>query len=159
MTKLGTAIKIAAEVHETQTDKSGECYTLHPIEVMNLVRPQLPQISEHMRENVLCVAVLHDTIEDFDGDPTQKGMLRDKLYELLGDRAYSALEALTRQRDESYDSYIERISRDWIARIVKIADLTHNMNVGRLPEGDIGDKDFERWDKYRRALVRLRRED
>lgn len=155
---LGTAIKIAAQVHEKQTDKGDVAYALHPIEVMLIVKQGIWAVSEHMRETVLAVAVLHDALEDFDGDPASKGMLEDDLYTLLGSRGWSALQALTRWNEESYEDYIERVSRDWIARLVKIADLTHNMNVGRLPELEIGEKDFQRWDKYRRALVRLERE-
>src|SRR5207302_1245291 len=42
-----------------------------------------------------------------------------------------------------------------IARIVKIADLSHNLVAFRLPIRKITEKDFVRWNKYHRALVFL----
>jgi hypothetical protein len=70
-----------------------------------------------------------------------------------------AISRLTKKKGDTYDEYIEKVANNWIARRVKIADLTHNMDTDRLPEGNIDEYDFKRWDKYRRALVRLKREE
>lgn len=110
---------------------------------------------EHKQE-LLCVAVLHDVVEDFKGPTSELIELRQHIYSQFGDRVYDAVDALTKGYGEDYTIYIERVALDWMARRVKIADLTHNMDTGRLPEGDITEKDFVRWDKYRRALVRLK---
>lgn len=158
MSKLGKAIKLAAEVHEGQTDKAGEPYILHALAVMDLVDKKTMNPDD--RERVMIVAVLHDAIEDFEGGPGELSQLKDYIYSEFGSRVYSALDALTHQRDEDYlNSYIERVSLDWIARRVKIADLTHNMDPRRLPAREIGDKEYRRWAKYRIAIVRLERVD
>lgn len=161
MSRLAKAIKIAAEVHESQTDKGGEEYILHPLEVMRKVELGGRFIDNpHNRESLLCTAILHDVVEDLvEKEPGERRQLLCLIYETFGSTTCAAVECLTKYSEDTYDEYIERVARNWIARRVKIADLTHNMDTGRLPEGDIGQRDFDRWDKYRRALVRLKRED
>lgn len=159
---LDLAIQIASEVHNGQTDKSGEPYILHALAVMNRVEPSADGF---MRDEILSVAVMHDVIEDFPKPEDNKTRwdgahhLLDFIYANFPNRVQQALDALTRYTDEEYADYIERVARDWLARRVKIADLSHNMDTGRLPNRDITEKDYSRWDRYRRALVRLRRED
>lgn len=155
---IAQAIKLAAEVHEHQVDKGGEPYILHCLAVMQGVHAE--DLRNPLdRPVLLCAAVLHDVIEDFEGEPGERSQLRDFIYQTFGDRCYAVIDTLTKYKDDDYGDYIERVAKNWMARRIKIADLTHNMDTGRLPEGDIGEKDFERWDKYRRSLVRLKRED
>lgn len=166
---IDRAIALAAQVHEGQTDKAGEPYILHALEVMRK-SDKLLGSNTFAREEVLCAAVLHDVIEDFDGGEIARGRLSHRIKTEFGDTVFEALTALTHPKHEPYlDSYIERVAQNWIATIVKIADLTHNMDPSRLPtaqtsdesddEAVIGEKEFKRWDKYRRALVRLREAD
>jgi (p)ppGpp synthase/HD superfamily hydrolase len=155
---IDQAIKLAAEVHEGQVDKGGEPYILHVLAVMEICRQNYRGFN---KQEVLVTAILHDTLEDFDaekaGFPINK--LWDEIKLTFGECVLTALEALTRPMGYPYADYIENIAQtNWIAREVKIADLTHNMDVTRLPEGEIGELDFKRWDKYRKALVRLKRE-
>lgn len=151
---------MAAEVHEGQFDKAGVPYIFHCFAVMEMAGERVKK--DHMRETVMIAAVLHDALEDFRGSVTEKLRLRDKIYE-LDNRASSAIDALTKYPrqggyEETYDEYLDRVSADWIARIVKCCDFTHNMDPRRIPASQIVDRDFERWDKYRRGLIRLERE-
>lgn len=159
---IAKAIQIAAQVHQDQTDKGGEPYILHALAVMQKAGASVGHLawkSNALVEEVMIVGVLHDVIEDFDGNPGDRALFRDHLLRTFGEVLFESLDALTHRRGESYQDYIERVAANPMARIVKIADLTHNMDTGRLPEGEIGEKDFERWDKYRRSLVRLKRKD
>jgi (p)ppGpp synthase/HD superfamily hydrolase len=151
---LGEAIYLAAKVHRYQKDKTGVCYTLHPIQVM-LMR------GDKKDRPVLIVSMLHDTIEDFEGTPEEFREFVSHIRETFPDEINDALYALTHKPkgEETYDEYIERIALNPLARRVKIRDLTHNMDPRRIPATQIVDKDFKRWDKYRRALIRLERED
>lgn len=146
--QLGLAISIAAAAHQDQYDKGHIAYILHPLEVMRMVRPD---------RDAMIVAVLHDVLEDCPNDMRTPYELM--LKEQFGARIYTAIEALTHRNNESYDTYIERIAGNDLARLVKIKDLTHNMDPRRIPAGEIVDRDFRRWDKYRRALIRLERQD
>lgn len=155
MKLLGKAIRMAAEVHENQYDKAGVPYILHCLAVMQMAGERVKDCDQ---EVVMIIGVLHDTLEDFKGTPLERIRLREQISDLFGPKVDKALQALTHRSPEPYEDYIERVALDWIARVVKIADLTHNMDPRRIPASQIVDKDFQRWDKYRKALIRLERE-
>lgn len=147
---LGEAIYLAAKVHRYQKDKTGVCYTLHPIQVM-LMR------GDKKDRQVMIVSILHDTIEDFEGSPEEFQQFMNHLQDTFPDEITTALGCLTHQPKgtETYEDYIERVASNELATRVKIRDLSHNMDPRRIPAAQIVDKDFKRWDKYRRALIRL----
>jgi hypothetical protein len=65
----------------------------------------------------------------------------------------TALNAITHTSDESYERYIERVRLNPLAAKVKMADLTHNMDLTRLPEPT--EKDFQRIKKYESTYKKL----
>ena len=136
---LDRAIELAKQHHEGQTDKAGKPYIEHPLRVMNQVESEEEKI----------VAVLHDIVEDTDIS------LNDLRNEGFSEEVVSAVECLTKQDGENYDSYIERISFNPLAVKIKLADLEDNSDLTRLPE--VTDKDLERIEKYDKALEKLTR--
>jgi hypothetical protein len=74
----------------------------------------------------------------------------------FGDDVLRPLALLTRsaETEEDYLSYVARIKEDPVARAVKIADLTHNADLTRLPT--VTDKDRSRAAKYQKALMLLK---
>ena len=136
---LDRAIELAKQHHEGQTDKAGKPYIEHPLRVMNQVESEEEKI----------VAVLHDIVEDTDIS------LDDLRSEGFTEEVVSAVECLTKQDGENYDSYIERISFNPLAVKIKLADLEDNSDLTRLPE--VTDKDLERIEKYDKALEKLTR--
>lgn len=94
------------------------------------------------------VALLHDIVEDTDTtleDLRSYGFSEDQV---------SAIGALTKRPSEAYDLYLPRVMKNDIARKVKIADITHNMDLSRL--GSITNADLLRSERYRAALDLLR---
>jgi (p)ppGpp synthase/HD superfamily hydrolase len=164
MTLLGEAIALASDVHRNQVDKAGAPYILHPLEVMRRATDYYLANSDGYRlEYVQVAAVLHDTLEDIDEDSSwARGRLKNRIRDTFGPEVSNAVEALTKRTAyndgyrEFYRDYLTRVESDWIARVVKIADLSHNLDAFRTPT-NIGEAEFERWDKYHRALVRLLR--
>jgi len=136
---LDRAIELAKQHHEGQTDKAGKPYIEHPLRVMNQVESEEEKI----------VAVLHDIVEDTNIS------LNDLRNEGFSEEVVSAVECLTKQDGENYDSYIERISFNPLAVKIKLADLEDNRDLTRLPE--VTDKDLERLEKYDKALEKLTR--
>jgi len=131
------AMLLAYEMHKDQIDKGGYPYILHPFHVAE-------QMTD---EDTTIVALLHDVIEDTD-------MTLDKLKEIgFDDKILQALGLLTHPADLDYFEYIENISRNRIATIVKIADLKHNCDTTRLIE--IRDKDVARVEKYKKCIKYL----
>ncbi len=139
MTKLGTAIQIAATVHEHQTDKGGNAYILHVTRVMMRLRTN--------DEDLMCIAVLHDTVEDGTitfADLQEKG---------FSDRVIAALKLLTHDPKVPYDDYIRLIATNRDATRVKLEDLRDNSDITRLK--GLRKKDFDRLEKYSRSFVYL----
>ena len=136
---LDRAIELPKQHHEGQTDKAGKPYIEHPLRVMNQVESEEEKI----------VAVLHDIVEDTDIS------LDDLRSEGFSEEVVSAVECLTKQDGENYDSYIERISFNPLAVKIKLADLEDNSDLTRLPE--VTDKDLERIEKYDKAFEKLTR--
>ena len=71
----------------------------------------------------------------------------------FSDAVVSAVTALTKTAGESRLAAAGRAVQDPIARIVKLADLADNMDLGRIPNPT--SKDFARLEEYKqvRSLV------
>lgn len=135
---LAKAIQIASIAHENQIDKANNPYILHPLRLMM----KFENISEQI------VAVLHDVIEDSD---TTLDDLRDAGF---SDEIISAIDALTKKPGLEYQTYLVGISKNSLARTVKIEDIKDNLNLTRL--NTISEKDLERAQKYHKALQFLK---
>ena len=131
---LEETIILAAKAHEKQQDKAGAPYILHPIRVMLTQKD----------EEAMKVALLHDILED---TTVQLNELRELGF---SDTILSAVQALTRENEESYDAFILRVMKNPLAKKVKIADLKDNMNLDRIFEPS--ERDFIRLEKYKKAL-------
>ena len=130
---LEKAIGIALEAHRGQRDRTGAPYILHPMRVMAGVDSDIEKI----------VAILHDVVEDTDWTferLTQEG---------FPDEVIEALKCVTKCEGEEYEDFVKRSASNEIARIVKLADLEHNMDARRL--SNVTEKDVERLKKYIRA--------
>ena len=134
---LDKAYFLSSKYHQNQFDKAGKPYFEHPKYVASLLT----------EENEKIVAYLHDILEDTDID------LRI-LKENFTDEIIQAVLTMTHDKNDSYFDYIDKISKNKIARKVKIADLTHNSDLKRLK--NVTEKDLERVEKYNRALSILK---
>ncbi|SCY79776.1 HD domain-containing protein [Paenibacillus polysaccharolyticus] len=137
---IESAISVALQAHKGQLDKGGQPYILHPLAVMNRV--------ESMEEKI--VAVLHDVIEDSE-------VTIEELRGLgFSEEILTAIQLLTRSTEDSYEEFIDKTIMNRTARNVKIADIKENMNISRIKNPT--EEDYNRLEKYRKALERLERE-
>lgn len=141
MATLERAIQIAVEAHTGATDKGGNPYILHPLRVMLALGSEDERI----------VGVLHDVVEDC----ADQGWTFERLEtEGFSKRVLSGLRAVTKMDGETdYQAFVHRAANDPIGRRVKIADITDNLDVTRIPE--ITDKDLVRISRYKKALSYL----
>lgn len=139
---LGKAVAIAAKVHESQNDRGGHAYILHPIRLMQRLRTH--------DEELMSIAVLHDSVEDSSGAVTLDSLRADG----FSDRVLRALALLTHNKSTPYEEYIAAISGNTDATLVKIEDLRDNSDITRLK--GLRDKDIERVQKYHKAYLFLR---
>ena len=135
--KLDLAIALAKYAHKGQVDKAGMPYINHPLAVADMVDG----------ENNKIVAVLHDVLED-------TNVKASTIQNLFGNEVSYPLIVLTHNNEESYDDYINRVANNETARIVKLADLQHNMDLSRLPT--VTEKDLKRKRKYEKAYQYLK---
>lgn len=127
------ALKLMCKKHAGQTDRSGLPYILHPFHVAE-------QMDD---EESTVVALLHDIVEDTD-------MTFEDLKEYgFSDRVIAALRLMTHEEGVDYFDYVKEIGKDPLARKVKIADLEHNMQLGRLDK--VREKDLQRLEKYKKC--------
>ena len=127
------AVNIMFEAHKEDFDKGGYPYVFHPFYLATKVEG----------ENETCVALLHDVIEDH-GDKYSFEYLEN---EGFNKEIIDALKLLTHKKDIPYMDYIVEISKNNIAKNVKIEDLKHNMDSRRTS----GEK-AKKYDIYVKAL-------
>lgn len=134
---LEKAIQIAIEAHQGQTDKAGAPYLLHLIRVMNTGQTE---------DERIC-GILHDLVED---TPWTFEALRR---EGFSEEVIRALVCVTKQPNEPYTHFIERIKKNSLATKVKLNDLRDNMDITRLTF--ITEEDTQRLNKYLKAYHSL----
>lgn len=141
---LQRAIALAVTAHDMQYREDGSPYILHPLRVMFKMETVLGKI----------VAVLHDILEDTN-IPVVEVIRRIGLSNIApnGLEVMGLLNRLTRRKEITYESYIVTISECELARQIKMADLTDNLNVLELRE--IDDSRLQRIKKYYRAYKYL----
>ena len=142
MKSLEDAIIFAANAHRGQTDKAGRPYITHPLRVMNNLGLDAT-LDERM------AALLHDVVEDCSVS------LNDLRAAVFPDAVVVVVDHLTKnaEGEADYSVAIERVMLNPIARRVKLADLTDNMDLGRIKHPS--DEDRARVEKYRAAKARL----
>ena len=79
----------------------------------------------------------------------------EEIREIFGDRIADAVALMTHAKGVPYMDYVREIAKDPLARRVKLADLTNNMDISRIPNP--GQKDLDRVEKkYRPAYTYLK---
>lgn len=125
------AMDIAYKAHLGQVDKGGAPYIFHPLHIAERVDT----------EYEICVALLHDTIED--SDITVEYLLKEGFpHDIV-----KAVDLLTRKEGMTYREFILKAKTDPIARKIKIEDIKHHLDLSRLPEITTADKDRAKYYK------------
>lgn len=137
--KLKKAIKIATFYHQGQKRKfENTNYIVHPLRIMKK--------AETTEEEI--VAVLHDVVED-------THLTLQKLKRAgFSQKITTAIRYLTRKESENYKKYIERVSKNKLARKIKILDLIDNLSLKDVK--NIAPKIIRRQQKYKEALAFLK---
>ena len=125
--KLNKAYDFAVKAHSNQKRASGDPYSVHPIEVANI----LTELK--LDSATITTGLLHDTIEDtYATYETIKGEFGDEVADLVdGVTKISVLEnnATSNSKAENFRKLILATSKDIRVLLVKIADRLHNMRT------------------------------
>jgi len=134
------ADSVAETLHIGQRDKGGNDYIMHPRQVAVIVKEMYP--SQATDDDVM-VALLHDVIEDC--DITALTLIKLGFSNTVVD-AVVAITKIKKPVYEEYTNYMCRVMSNPIALRVKIADMTHNMDLTRIEEPTA--HDLKRQEKY-----------
>ena len=125
--RLDKAYNFAVKAHQNQKRASGDPYSVHPIEVANI----LTELK--LDSATITTGLLHDTIEDtFATYETIKQEFGDEVADLVdGVTKISVLEntANSNSKIENFRKLILATSKDIRVLLVKIADRLHNMRT------------------------------
>jgi len=127
------AKKIAYTAHEGMKRWGGEPYIVHPQRVAESLRDHSPTIQ--------AIGWLHDVIEDTSYTEA------DLAFE-VGSNVAERVAMITHRENETYAEYIARVGEDFIATLVKLADLEDNLS-------DLDDSPRNRQRKQKYELARL----
>jgi len=139
---LSSAIVLAVSAHLGQFDKSGLPYILHPLRVMEALRP--------FGIKYMIVGVLHDIVED-------TPVTLNEIESSYGIEIKDAIDALTKQDGEQYLHMIDRVKANPIAKIAKKYDIEDNTQISRLTKLDQANRE-RILNKYTSALIVLEKE-
>ncbi len=128
------ALSLMFSLHKDMVDKGGAPYVFHPYHLARDLYDECEVI----------VALLHDVVEDC-------GISICEL-EALGfpREATDAIALMTHKEGVPYFDYVIALSKNPIARRVKMLDLLHNMDTTRLGDG-CDERALARVEKYKRA--------
>ena len=131
------ALQLSFTLYQYQLDKSGIPYVYHPF-----------HLAEQMTsEYAVCVALLHDAVEDTD-------MTLDELRRRgFPEEVVDAIAMMTHDDSVPYLDYVRALRKNPLARAVKLADLRHNSDLTRLDA--VTEKDLRRVEKYQQAIAVL----
>lgn len=136
---------IAKLAHDGQTyGLIQDYFDYHLMGVVDLVEQFIDSeyYSGRMADQILCVAVLHDVLEDTDVTP-------EDLSEVLSERNIESLKLLSKNYANK-ETYLEDISRDSFALIVKVFDSLFNRNQSA---NDMNSKRFLKYDNNIKVLL------
>ena len=155
MAKVESAYEFASRYHANQRRRSGEPYINHPVEVALILADDL-----QMDEDVICAALLHDTVED------TTATLAD-LAARYGETVAELVDGVTKLTSIEVDSMDEKqalnlrkmflaMSKDIRVVIIKLADRLHNLRtLAALPPDRRAFKARETMDVYAPLADRL----
>ena len=125
--KLNKAYDFAVKAHENQKRASGDPYSVHPIEVANILTDL------KLDSATITTGLLHDTIEDtYATYETIKGEFGIEVADLVdGVTKISVFEntASPNSKAENFRKLILATSKDIRVLLVKLADRLHNMRT------------------------------
>ena len=138
------AAALAYQLHRGQVDKAGvDYFTGHLTTVAKMGSTWQEQV----------VGYLHDASEDTPSSVEQVlNLLDEKLETPLSDTDREeltvALRLLNHHLAPDRETYFQRIKSNALAKVVKMHDLIHNMDLTRIPNP--AKKDYERIERYKK---------
>ena len=127
LSKIVDAYDFAADAHEGQKRSSGEPYIVHPLAVATYL------VDLGMDTDTICVALLHDVVEDTDStlDDIRKKFGQDVAVLVDGVTKLNRIPIYNKeeQHAENIRKILLAMSQDIRVMIIKLCDRLHNMRT------------------------------
>lgn len=137
-TLLERAIRLATKAHKGQNDRFGHPFILHVLRVISAARDPEERL----------LAALHDVLERSDITLDE---LREKGFP---ENVLTALTHISKQPQEEYEKYIDRVATNPLAVRVKVLDLADKMDLRDV--GELSVSDVRRYNRQLAAYERLK---
>lgn len=110
------ALTFAVNAHDGQEDREGHLHIFHSVRVASKLREPI----------AIASALLHDVVED-----TQ--VTNEEIRMEFGNDVADVVAALTRGKNETWNSYIGRVMQNEVAMMVKLHDIQDNISRDPKP--------------------------
>ena len=131
-------IEYIKEKHKNQKRKQGTPYYLHPVEVGKILE------RKGFSKDYQIVGLFHDLLEDTD-------TTYEEILQISNKEIAETLKLLTKEHGYKMQEYMERISKNYMAKMVKLADRIHNLSETYLASKEFQEKyikETEEWFIY-----------
>ncbi len=112
---LDKALSYASEKHEGQYRRQGNKYIDHPIRVMEILHEKGFKSDEYK-----LAALFHDLLEDTDAS-------EEEILNLSNEKVLTLVKKLTKEKNYNNETYVYKISKDPMAKNIKLADRISNL--------------------------------
>ncbi len=133
--KLDNYIEYIKEKHKGQTRKQGTPYYMHPLEVSNILHKKGFSIEYQI------AGLFHDLLEDTNAT-------YEELVEISNKEIANSVKLVTKEKDYVMSEYIDRIMKNDMARMVKLADRVHNLSETHLASEKFKEKYVKETEKW-----------
>ena len=141
MSKIEIAKEYSKRYHFGQVDKAGVDYFKgHITTVAKKVA------NAGYNSNYVVVALLHDVVED-------TSATIEEIAVEFGEEVAKAVDAMSKREGEDYEAYLDRVTANSMALVVKFYDMEHNSDINRL--STVREKDLKRVEKYKKYMLLL----
>ena len=105
--------------HEGKRRKQGTPYYLHPYAVAEMLK------DKGFDEDYQVTGLLHDTLEDTNAT-------KEEILKLTNEKVLEAVVLVTKEHGYNMQEYYDRIMKNDMARMVKLADRWHNLSESAM---------------------------
>ena len=127
MLSLEEYIEYIKKKHDGQTRKQGTPYYLHPLAVCNILKENGFNVEYQI------AGLFHDLLED-------TVTTYDEIKEISNEEIANAVKLVTKEKGYVMKDYIDRIAKNDMAKMVKLADRLHNISETHLASKDFQSK-------------------
>jgi len=128
-------VEFIRKKHGEQKRIQGTLYYLHPVAVSKILE------SKGFSKDYQIAGLMHDLLEDTD-------TTYDELLGISNIEIAEAVRLVTKEENYNMFEYMDRIKKNYMARMVKLADRIHNLSEVHLASERFQDKyirETERW--------------